>query len=422
MSQTISYGRGRASFAPVLALLAICLLISYVDRGILSIAAPQLKDQLSLSATQLGILLAAFFWSYTAMQFVSGWLLDRFDVNLFLAAGFFLWSLATAGSGLVHGFVVLLIMRLLLGIGESATFPSCSKILARHVPEERRGFANGLMMAGIRLGPAVGTFGAGPLIARYGWRPVFIGIGLLSLLWIPAWLNWKPAPTPQDSNATRWRTRVVSILAQRSFWGAAIGHFSVNYVFYFMLTWLPFYLVRERGLSMNDMVRAAGIYYLTDSASAAVTGWLSDQWMRRGGTPTVVRKSVMAIGYTVATVSIAGVALAGGHSYFAWLLAAGTGIGMMGVGVFALAQTLAGPQAAAKWTGLQNGVGNFAGIIGPALTGFAVDKTGNFLAPFAITVGVLLIGVIAWVFVIGPVKETEWNQEPKAVLATAARE
>ena len=402
-------------------LLAICVLISYVDRGILSIAAPRLQDELALSTSQLGILLAAFFWSYTAMQFVSGWLLDRINVNLFIAAGFFLWSLATAGTGLVHGFVLLLAMRLLLGIGESATFPSCSKILARHVPEERRGFSNGLLMAGIRLGPAMGTFGAGPLIGRYGWRPVFIGIGLLSMLWLPAWFNWKPAATSTE-NVARRGPGVVSILEQRSFWGAAIGHFSVNYVFYFMLTWLPFYLVRERGLSMDEMVHAAGIYYLTDAFSAAVTGWVSDQWMRRGGTATVVRKSVMGAGCIIAIVSIAGVALAGAHSYFSWLLAAGVGIGMMGVGVFAFAQTLAGPQAAGKWTGLQNGVGNFAGVFGPALTGFVVEKTGNFLAPFAITLVVLVIGLIGWVFIIGPVQETKWEHEPEGVLSAAARD
>ena len=115
-------------------------------------------------------------------------------------------------SGIVRGFALLLVMRFLLGIGESAAFPCCSKILARHLPEERRGFANGLLMAGIRLGPAVGTFGAGPLIVRYGWRPVFVGIGLLSLLWLPAWFKWKPA----QSIATEARSgaSTVAIFAQ----------------------------------------------------------------------------------------------------------------------------------------------------------------------------------------------------------------
>lgn len=411
--------RTHTAIYPALTLLAICVLISYVDRGILSVAAPRLKDELALSASQLGILLGAFFWSYTVMQFVSGWLLDRYDVNLFIAAGFLLWSVATACTGIVHGFVLLLAMRFLLGIGESAAFPCCSKILSGHLPEERRGFANGLLMAGIRLGPAVGTFGAGPLIVKYGWRPVFVGIGLLSLLWLPAWIKWKPERQFSKAKA-ELGARAAAILAQRSFWGAAIGHFSVNYVFYFMLTWLPFYLVRDRGLSMQQMVRSAGIYYLTDATSAAATGWVSDYFVRRGVSCTVVRKSVMAIGYSIATIAIAGLAVAGSRSYFGWLLAAGIGIGMMGVGVFAFAQTLAGARSAGKWTGLQNGFGNFAGIIGPALTGFVVGKTGSFFAPFAITVVVLVIGAASWLFLIGPVKEIKWQPEPVAALVVGS--
>src|SRR5262245_46697757 len=106
-------------FAPALALLAISLLVNYVDRGNLSIAAPLLKSELSISASQLGILLSGFFWTYTAMQFVSGWLVDRFEVNLVIAAGYLLWSAATGLTGVVTGFTMLLVMRLLLGVGES---------------------------------------------------------------------------------------------------------------------------------------------------------------------------------------------------------------------------------------------------------------------------------------------------------------
>jgi ACS family D-galactonate transporter-like MFS transporter len=407
MLQVTDRARPVNSFAPTLTLLAICVLISYVDRGILSVAAPRIQDELALSASQLGILLGAFFPAYTVMQFASSWLIDRFNVNWFIAAGYLVWSISTAATGIFRGFALLLVMRLLLGVGESAAFPSCSKILAHHLPENRRGFANGLLMAGIRLGPAIGTFGAGPLIARYGWRPVFIGIGILSLLWLPAWFRWMPA---QESAPTNVRVGPgnAAIFAEHSFWGAAIGHFSVNYVFYFMLTWLPFYLVRERGLSMTQMVHSAGIYYLTDATSSAVTGWISDFWMRRGGSATLVRKSTMALGYLITIVAISGCALAGPRTYFAWLLAAGVGVGMIGVGVFAFAQTLAGRQAAGKWTGLQNGFGNFAGIIGPALTGFVVQRTGNFLAPFAITVAVLVIGGLGWVLIVGRVEEIKW--------------
>jgi ACS family D-galactonate transporter-like MFS transporter len=184
--------RNLPTLAPWVALLAISLLINYIDRGNLSIAASFLKDELRLSPLQLGILFSAFFWTYTALQFVMGKSVDRFEVNVVIAAGYLVWSFATVTTGFVRGFTMLLMMRLMLGIGESVAVPACSKILALHVPEYYRGFANGVVIAGMKCGPAVGTFGAGLLMAKYGWRPVFIGIGLVSLAWLPAWWKWMP--------------------------------------------------------------------------------------------------------------------------------------------------------------------------------------------------------------------------------------
>ncbi|HEX2715964.1 MAG TPA: MFS transporter [Candidatus Acidoferrales bacterium] len=218
-------------FTPALVLLTLSVLINYVDRGNLSIAAPLLKDELSISVSQLGILLSAFFWTYTALLFVSGWLVDRFDVNLVIAVGYLLWSLATATTGIVQGFNMLLIMRLILGAGESVAFPSYSKILARHLPEHYRGFANGVIAAGYRCGPAVGTFGAGLLMARYGWRPVFIGIGLVSQAWLPAWMKWMPRSQGM-ARPLVVAPGLADILRQRSFWGACGGQFCGNYVWY----------------------------------------------------------------------------------------------------------------------------------------------------------------------------------------------
>ena len=120
------------TFAPALILLGICALINYVDRGNLSTAAPLLKDELGISASQLGILPSAFLWTYTGMQSVSGWMVDCFDANRIIAAGFLLWSLTTAATGLVRGFTMLLAMRLMLSVGESVMIPACSRILGFH--------------------------------------------------------------------------------------------------------------------------------------------------------------------------------------------------------------------------------------------------------------------------------------------------
>jgi ACS family D-galactonate transporter-like MFS transporter len=160
--------------ARILALLVVSVFINYIDRGNLSIAAPMLKDELHLSASQLGILLSSFFWTYAAFQLISGWLVDRFAVRWVMAAGFFLWSMATAATGLMHGFLLLLIVRLVLGIGESVAYPSYSKILTKYFPEEKRGLANSLIVAGNTCGPGFGMFLGGMLMARYGWRSFFV--------------------------------------------------------------------------------------------------------------------------------------------------------------------------------------------------------------------------------------------------------
>ena len=397
--------------------MAACLLINYVDRGNLSIAAPLLKTELDFSPSQLGILLSAFFWTYTIMQFLSGWLVDRFNVNLLISIGYLMWSLASLTTGLVHGFAMLLLMRLLLGIGESIAYPGCSKILAMHVREHHRGFANGVLMASTKCGNAVGILGAGLLMAKYGWRPVFIGIGAASLLWLPAWERWKPVnPTTRYQDAAG-SLGVAEILRQRSFWGASIGHFSSNYLIYFMMTWLPFYLVHERHLSMSTMATTAGLYYLVDAFSAVVSGWLSDVWIRSGGTPTLVRKTVMGVGFALAAGAMAGCATASAEHYFWWLMATGVGSGVGSSGTFAFAQALAGPERAGRWSGLQNGCANFAGVVGPALVGFVVDKTGSFLAPFGITAAVLAVGGLSWVLIVGPVRQVAWpsTRLPKEV-------
>ena len=416
-------------FAPVLGLLAFAILINYVDRGNLSIAAPALKDELHISATRLGFLFSAFFYAYTAFIFVNSWLVDRFPVNWVLAAGFAVWSLATAGTGLVSGFATLFVMRLLLGMGESVAFPASSKILAQNLPECDRGFANGLIICGMKLGPAAGTLGAGLLMAKYGWRPVFIGIGLASLLWLPAWFRWMPGGRQQSPGrsdqtekpraATFSSASYAEVLSRRSFWGACGGHFCANYLNYFLVSWLPFYLVHERQLSMQGMVKTASIFYALDAFSAFATGWVTDLLICRGASVTTVRKGAMLIGGSLAAAGLAGCALAGPQSYLVWLAIMGVGSGVGGSGIFAFAQTLAGPRTAGRWAALQNGFGNLSGWVSPALTGFLLDRTGHFTAPLAIAAAVCLIGGLTWTFGVGRLEPVEWRPARSEALAAA---
>ena len=263
----------------VLLLLTLSVLINYIDRSNLSIAAPLLKDELGLTNTQLGTLLAAFFWTYAMLQIPAGWLVDRFDVKWVFAAGFFIWSMATAATGLLHGFVALIAIRVILGVGESVAFPSYSNILGSYFPEARRGFSNALVMAGLSLGPAIGILVGGTVVGVFGWRPFFLVLGLGAMVWLVPWFAWMPRRPAPSASAPAKRISILSILRQRSAWGTCLGQFSINYYLYFLLTWLPMYLKRGRDFSMNDVAKYGGLLFLMSAISATVSGKLADRWI-----------------------------------------------------------------------------------------------------------------------------------------------
>jgi MFS transporter, ACS family, D-galactonate transporter len=392
----------------ILLLLSLSVFLNYIDRSNLSIAAPLLKDELHLTASQLGILLSAFFWTYAGCQLASGWLVDRFDVKWVFAAGFFLWSVATAVTGLLHTFAALLVVRVMLGVGESVAYPSYSKIIAGHFPESGRGFANAMVSAGLYLGPAVGLLIGGPLIVQLGWRPFFIFLGLGSLLWLVPWFFSMPSSATQT--AARQQLSFITILRQRSAIGTCVGLFCVNYCLYFLVTWLPFYLVRERHFSPQEMALIGGGVFLTGAASAAVTGKLSDRWIVSGASPTRARKTVLAVAGYCFAIFVAGAVYLPRTPCIVFLLLAAAAIGGGSSNVWAVTQRLAGVRVVGRWCGLQLFVGNLSGIAAPALTGLLVDRTGHFHAAFVVMAGVAAIGSLAWIFLIGSIEPVVWPQ------------
>jgi MFS family permease len=397
----------------VVALLALSILINYIDRGNLAIAAPLLKDELGLSASQLGILLSSFFWTYSVFLPLAGWMVDRFDVKWVMAVGFFLWSAATAITGGLHAFAALLAARLVLGMGETVAYPSSSKILAQYVPEVHRGFANALIVAGVGLGPALGTFFGGMLVASFGWRPFFLVLGFVSMAWLIPWLKWMPrrGAVTAISSVGDSSAGFTEILKQRSLWGTCGGLFGVNYVLYFEITWLPFYLMHERHFSLGTMAKIGGLGYLCYAVAAILFGWISDRWIATGATPTLVRKTFTGAGVGSAGLLLLGCVLAGPTASVILLLMAFACGGICGSNVWAITQTLAGPKTAGRWTGLQNFFGNLAGVIGPALTGFVIDRTGRFFLAFVIMAVVALMAAFSWICVVGPVKQIAWKQQ-----------
>jgi MFS family permease len=393
----------------IIPLLALAIFINYVDRGNLATAAPLIADQLHLSNAQIGLLLSAFFWSYVPAQILAGWLAQHINPYRTLGIGLALWSISTAVSGLASGFYSLIGLRVLLGLGESAAYPCSSNLLACHLALNRLGSANGVIMTGQALGPAFGTFVGGLLISQIGWRSVYIIFGLASMLWLVPWCALtRHVMAHTDAKSAETGPSFVEILRRREIWGASFGQFCTGYAFYFLISWLPLYLVKARGLSVIQMAELGGLIYVVYAASSYSIGWLSDRWVRSGVGLNRARKTVIISGHLVMAASLATTAVGDLRVSVVSLFCAGLAFGTL-PSQFAIGQTLAGSRAAGKWIGIQNSIGNCAGIIAPIITGFVVDRTGQYYWAFVVAASIAATGIIGWGLVIKKVEPLAWG-------------
>ena len=397
----------------VLILLVVSVAINYLDRGVLSVSAPILQRELTLSPTEMGLLFSAFFWSYAVFQLVAGWLVDRYEVKHILSAGFLVWCLATASVGWITGFGWLLASRVILGVGESVAYPAYSHILARDFAEGRRGLANALVDAGSKLGPALSTLAGGLLVGRFGWRALFLGMGLGGLLWLIPWILIAPSGDRAAKAEVRERpTSMMEILRRREAWGTCVGMFSLGYVWYFLLSWLPSYLVNARGFSMHSMAVLGSLPFGAMACTSVLGGWLSDWLIRRGHSATRVRKTFVTSGLLLCCVTLLPAAVVRSPEQCVMLLVIScAALGFFTSNVWAITQTLAGPKAAGSWTGVQNAIGNLGGVISPLLTGVVVARTGSYYLAFATASVMLVLGAGSYLFLVGEVKPLRWEQE-----------
>lgn len=397
----------------IVVLLLLSVGINYIDRGSLSVAAPVLTKEFSLSAEQTGLLLSAFFWSYAVFQLVSGWLVDRYDVKWVYAAGFLVWSLAMAGTGLVTSFAGLFAARLVLGIGESVGFPAISQVVVRHFPPEARGLPNAFIDVGTKVGPALSTLVGGLFVDRFGWRALFLAMGVGALIWLVPWLWLVPRRPPEPATGKSRGPGMLEILRRRECWGTSLAMFALGYVWYFLLTWLPSYLVNERRFSMERMAVMGSLPFWGMAITTLAGGWMSDRWIARGGSPTRARRTFVVTGLSLCAVLMVPVAFVADPGLaVGFLVAACAALGLFTSNVWAITQTLAGPMAAGKWSGIQNAIGNLGGVASPLLTGIIVGRTGSFAVAFGAASVVLVAGVISYVLFVKQVAPLSWTPEP----------
>lgn len=411
----------RATLPPaIILLLALAVLLNYIDRGNLATAAPLLQDELGLTSTEIGLLLSSFFWTYAPGQLVAGWAVHRFDIRIVLAAGVVLWSSATALTGLATTFTSLLFLRLLLGVGESVTFPSTQLLLVRHTLEHQRGFMNGVVAIGQGIGPMLGTLFGGLAMAHFGWRFMFVALGAITVVWVLPWMiATRRAAIPAHVEEAGASVSYLEIIRQRDFWGAALGHFSINYAFYFIISWLPTFLVKSAGFTVTQMAGIGALIYGIYAACTALAGAATDMFIRRGHSVTRVRKAFVLTSAAGAAFMIALAGYVEPRNAIGLLCVAGVFFGIGTPMVFAIGTTIAGPRAAGRWAGAQNLCGQMAGIVAPIVTGFLVQRTGNFSWAFAVSAAVPLLGMLAWGIVLRRIEPLSWDRAPPLTTTSA---
>jgi MFS transporter, ACS family, D-galactonate transporter len=390
----------------VVGLLSIGMVIAYVDRANLSVvlATSQVRDAFHLSDSSRGLLNSAFFWTYALLQIPAGWVVDRLGVKRPYAVAFLVWTLISAVTGMVNSVSQLLVLRLLLGAGESICAPASLRWIRWNCPEEQRGLAIGIYMAGTKIGAAIGVPIAAFLITAFSWRTMFVICGLAGLVWLVGWLflaNDEPASeAPAFNENTGSAPDFAGLLASRVTWGILLGTFSYGYFLYFCVTWLPAYLVEYRHLSFDSMGYYALFSFGGMAVCAILSGWLADRMIRRGMDPARTRKGFTILGFVLASTEVFG-ALSSSQTValFFTVFSLG-GLGLATANYWALTQTLIPGRAMGRIAGIQNCASNLGGVAAPIVTGWLKQTSGGYQAPMQAIWIVLLIGIASYVFLV----------------------
>jgi MFS family permease len=390
----------------IVGLLFVASLINYFDRATISFALPLISKELGLGPEAKGVLLSAFFWSYALMQIPMGILADRLNLRWLYAVSFTLWSISQGLMGLATGLGMLVAFRMLLGIGEAIYLPGGSKIVSLLFPPAERGLPSGLFDAGTRTGLVLEGVMVPWMLTHLGWRTTFTIIGFTALLWLLPWfaitpkqLRAAPAAARPDSGKG-FVDGVMTLVTNRNLLGVCLAFFCFDYYWYFLVNWLPDYLVTSRGLTLMT----AGIYvalpYFVFGLCEPIGGWIADRLIKKGWSETRARKGIITVAFLTglclipaARVSSPGTAVL--------LIIGGCLVGLATGNLLVVLQSCAPPDEVGLWTGVYNFIGNIAGILSPIITGVLIARTGSYAPPFMLAAALIALGPLALWFIVG---------------------
>jgi len=276
----------------LLALVFIAIMINYVDRGNLSIAAPAMMKDFRITPATMGVLLSAFFWTYAVFQIPAGVLVDRFGIRWAYTGSFLVWSIASASIALSRGPGDVIGMRMVLGLAESIAPLASLSFIRSSFSGKDQGLPTAIYIAGQNIGPALGVLVGAILLDKFGWRMMFAITGLGALIWVPCWLFAAPADktrterqaekaADQQASPRRWTWHM--LLTNGTFWAMALSILLSSYYWYFVLTWVPSYLILSRGFSTLGMGRVLSTALFTMAILNVVAGAAADKVAARIG-------------------------------------------------------------------------------------------------------------------------------------------
>ena len=414
----------------ILALLAVGTMINYLDRTVLGIAAPQLTAELGIDAAMMGIVFSAFAWTYALAQIPGGIFLDRFGnkVTYFLALT--LWSLFTMFHGLAVGLKTLLLCRFGLGVSEAPCFPVNSRVVSAWFPQQERAKATAVYTVGEYLGLACFAPLLFWIMGSFGWLALFISVGAAGVMFALVW--WRCYREPHEDKHLNQLERehivngggmstgaeqhtafswplIRQLLAKRQILGASIGQFAGNTVLVFFLTWFPTYLATERHMPWIKVGFFAIMPFLAAAGGVMFGGWVSDKLLKATGSANLGRKLPIIAGLLMASTIISANWLTSDLAVILVMSFAFFGQGMVGLG-WTLISDIAPKGLGGLTGGLFNFCANLAGILTPLIIGFIVAASGNFFYALIYIGGAALLGVAAYVFILGDVKRIELSQ------------